>query len=101
MNLIENAIHYGKENGNVLVSLSKEGDRVIGRVKDDGIGIAPEHLDKIWQRFYQIDSVRNPNHNSSGLGLSMVKWIVEAHGGTISVESTPGVGSAFTFEIPT
>lgn len=101
MNLIENAINYGKENGNVLVSLSKKADRVIGQVKDDGIGIAPEHLDKIWQRFYQVDSVRNPNHNSSGLGLSMVKWIVEAHGGSIFVESTPDIGSIFTFEIPT
>lgn len=97
MNLMENGIHYGKEKGHLTVSLFKAENRIVGRVADDGIGIAPEHLDKIWQRFYQVDAVRDPNRNSTGLGLPMVKWIVEAHGGTISVESTLGVGSIFTF----
>lgn len=100
INLIENGIHYGKENGHLTVSLSKEQNRIVGRVIDDGIGIGPEHLDKIWQRFYQVDTVRNPNQNSTGLGLSMVKWIVEAHGGNVSVQSHLGAGSTFTFAIP-
>lgn len=97
MNLIENGIHYGKESGHLTVSLSQVENQIVGSVADDGIGIAPEHLDKIWQRFYQVDTVRSPNRDSTGLGLSMVKWIVEAHEGTISVESTLGVGTIFTF----
>ena len=67
-------------------------------MRDDGIGIAQEDLPKIWDRFYQADPSRSGD--SSGLGLSMVKWIVQAHGGEIHVESTLGEGSVFTAELP-
>lgn len=100
MNLMENGIHYGKENGHLTVSLFKEENRIVGSVADDGIGIAPEHLDRIWQRFYQVDTVRDPNRDSTGLGLSMVKWIVQAHGGSIFVKSALDEGSTFTFAFP-
>ena len=69
-------------------------------IQDNGIGIAPENIDKIWDRFYQVDSSRNMGDSSSGLGLSMVKWIVEKHGGKINVISQLNVGSTFTVVLP-
>ena len=100
INLIQNAIAYGREGGNVWVTLREVNGRAEGCVRDDGIGIAPEHLPKIWNRFYQVDPSRTASRSGAGLGLPMVRWIVEAHGGTISVESEPGKGSAFTFSFP-
>lgn len=100
INLLDNGIQYGKQNGHLIVSLRCIDSQLTGTVQDDGIGIAPEHLYKVWERFYQVDSSRNPNTDSCGLGLSMVKWIVEAHGGTIRLQSTPDVGSTFTFTLP-
>ena len=80
------------------MSLHREGDSVWLQVKDDGIGIAPQDLEKIWNRFYQVDPSRSGD--SSGLGLSMVKWIAEAHGGRVQVNSTLGQGSCFTVKLP-
>ena len=98
INLLTNAITYGKEGGHVLLELSSSEEQIEGSVSDDGIGIPPEHLDKIWNRFYQVDTSRTSRENgSSGLGLAMVKWIVEAHGGTITVESKEGTGSRFHY----
>ena len=94
-NLVSNAIKYGKENGNIIISASKFGKNTEIIVKDDGIGISQEHIDKIWTRFYRVDDVRNGEYGSSGLGLSMVKSIVELHGGKISVKSEPSVGTEF------
>ena len=71
---------------------------LIIEISDDGIGISSEHIDKIWTRFYQVDPSRNSN--GAGLGLSMVKWIVEAHNGNISVTSEVGKGTVFTIQIP-
>ena len=99
INLISNAITYGKENGNIFIKIFKDEEKIVSIIKDDGIGISKEHIDKIWNRFYQVDPSRN-NSNNSGLGLSMVKGIIEAHKGTISIESEIGFGSVFTFEIP-
>lgn len=99
INLISNAITYGKENGNIFIKIFKSEEKIVSIIKDDGIGISKEHIDKIWNRFYQVDPSRN-NSNNSGLGLSMVKGIIEAHKGTISIESEIGFGSVFTFEIP-
>ena len=79
------------------MSLRREGNKVIVNVSDDGIGIARENLPKIWERFYQVDSSRNNERGSLGLGLSMVKWIAECHGGKISVTSELGVGTEFMF----
>ncbi len=94
INLLQNGYKYGKENGNLILSLEKDGDKIQLSVKDDGIGIMPEDLNKIWQRFWQEDPSRN-DRGSSGLGLAMVKEIVEFHGGTVRVESRRGEGSEF------
>lgn len=94
-NLISNGIKYGKESGYVLVSASQIGDQTEITVEDNGIGIDQDHIDKIWDRFYRIDDVRNDEYGSYGLGLSMVKSIVELHGGTISIDSTLGQGTVF------
>ncbi len=99
VNLLENAVYYGKENGMVKVTLSKNGKMIEGIVEDNGIGISEEDLVHIWERFYRADSARSTDSHS-GLGLSMVKWIVEAHGGTIRAESRLGEGTRFIFEIP-
>ena len=94
-NLISNGIKYGKESGHVSVSASKIGDRTEIVVADNGVGISKEHIDKIWTRFYRVDDVRNDEYGSSGLGLSMVKSIIELHGGEITVKSCLGCGTEF------
>ena len=99
INLIENAIVYGKENGHIWVYLTLENGKASGYVRDDGMGIAAKDLPKIWERFYQADPSRSDTGDgNSGLGLAMVRWIVNAHGGRIYAESTLGEGSTFYFE---
>lgn len=98
INLLENGIRYGRPGGWLKLTLRREGDAAVAVVADNGIGIAPENLDHIWQRFWQADPARSGG--GAGLGLAMVRWIAEAHGGTVTVESTPGEGSAFTFTMP-
>lgn len=98
VNLISNAVTYSKESGTVKVYLSKAEHEVIGIIQDDGIGIPADDLPHIWERFYQVSQSRSENH--SGLGLSMVQWIVKAHNGWIKAESTLGEGSKFTFGLP-
>lgn len=98
INLTENAIHYGRPGGHVKLTLRRQDGEAVGTVEDDGIGIAPEDLEKIWQRFWQADPARSGG--GAGLGLSMVRWIAEAHGGRVTVQSRPGKGSVFTFWIP-
>lgn len=101
VNLIENSIQYGKQGGTTWITLKKTGNYVEGCVRDNGIGIAPEHHKDIWKRFYREDKTRKGTQEShSGLGLSMVKWIVEAHHGSIEVSSQEGRGSAFSFRFP-
>lgn len=97
-NLLQNAYKYGRENGHILVGLERRGGGALLRVRDDGIGIAPEDQDKIWQRFWQADASRGED-GGSGLGLAMVKEIAEFHGGRASVDSEPGKGSTFMVEI--
>lgn len=100
-NLISNAYKYGKPYGTVNVSLKKSENAAELRVEDDGIGISAENLEKIWLRFYQVESSRSQNtEGSTGLGLAMVKQIVNLLGGKITVESKEGEGTAFTFTIP-
>lgn len=98
-NLLENAVNYGNAGGHIWLSARKADGGVQLQVKDDGIGISPQDLPRIWDRFYQADPSRNSE--SSGLGLSMVKWIAEAHGGQISVSSELGKGAAFLCIFPT
>ncbi len=100
MNLIQNAISYGKEQGSIWITIAGEKGRIRGQVRDDGIGIAPEHLGKIWNRFYRADKSRSRKNGGNGLGLSMVKWITKVHGGEIYAESQEGVGTTFTFWFP-
>ena len=100
INLISNAIKYGKEHGCILVEMTKEEEQIKGYIKDDGIGIAKAHLDKVWNRFYQVDGSRSSKREGIGLGLAMVKWIIEAHGGTITVESILDEGTTFYFTLP-
>lgn len=101
INLISNAYTYGKDNGNITVTLTQNADDVIMSVSDDGIGIAEENIPKIWERFYQADPSRTVGENGNmGLGLSMIRWIAECHNGKITVSSTLGKGSTFTFVIP-
>ena len=99
VNLISNALRYSRENGLVEVSLEQDGGVITGSVRDYGQGIAADTLPHIWERFYQAETSRTDG-NHAGLGLSMVKWIAEAHGGSVSVESEEGQGSTFTFCIP-
>lgn len=98
INLISNAYQYGKDGGTVAVTLEENKDNIIFSVADDGIGIAKEHLPKIWERFYQADSSRT--NGSMGLGLSMVKWIAECHNGSVTALSEVGKGSKFVFVMP-
>ena len=97
-NLLQNAVTYGKRDGHIWMTLSRQGDQVQLSVRDDGIGIAPEDLPRIWDRFYQADPSRTSDN--SGLGLSMVRWIAQAHGGDVTAESTLGEGSRFTVTLP-
>lgn len=101
LNLMENGVKYGKEGGCLTVRLFEQGRQMTGEIQDDGIGIAPEHLPHIWERFYQVDTARSAAREGIGLGLPMVQYIVQAHGGSITVESTLGKGSLFTFCFPT
>ena len=83
----------------IRVGLQNCGALIEGRVQDDGIGISQKDLPHIWERFYQADTSRTEKE-SSGLGLSMVRWIVDVHGGTIDVDSKIGEGSCFYFSFP-
>jgi len=99
INLISNSIRYGKPNGATTVSIKDQDDNVLVEVADNGIGIAENHLPRIFERFYRVDKSRSRELGGTGLGLSIVKHILEAHGQTISVESTPGKGSKFGFTL--
>lgn len=100
-NLISNAVSYGKEGGNMKVTLHQIPSGVRGTVEDDGIGISRDDQVHIWERFYRVDASRTGKEDGShsGLGLSMAKWIAQAHGGNVRVESELGKGSCFTFEL--
>jgi two-component system, OmpR family, phosphate regulon sensor histidine kinase PhoR len=99
-NLVDNALKYGKEHGRVTLSGWVEGGVCVLEVSDDGPGIPPEHLPRIFERFYRVDKGRSRDLGGTGLGLSIAKHIVESHGGTIRVESRLGVGTRFTIRIP-
>ena len=100
MNLVQNAISYGKEHGHIEILWKNQGELIIGEVKDDGIGIDQKHLLKIWDRFYRVDKSRSKENGGTGLGLSMVRFIVAVHGGKIRVESKKGEGTSFIFQFP-
>lgn len=98
-NLIDNGFKYGRPDGHVWVSVGAEKGEILLKVRDDGIGIAAEHQEKIWQRFYQADPSRGET-SGAGLGLAMVSQIARLHGGYMTVESVQDVGSVFTLHLP-
>ena len=99
VNLIRNAYRYGRENGSIRVSLKEQNNGIALSVADDGIGISPEELPKIWNRFYRVDKSRSSSEGLGlGLGLAMVKRIAELHNGKIHSESELGKGSTFIIQ---
>lgn len=98
-NLISNAISYGKENGELKVSILDIEDRYLLEFKDNGPGIEPHHLSRLFERFYRVEKSRNRNEGGSGLGLAIAKHIVESHGQSIQVKSQVGVGTTFVITI--
>lgn len=100
MNLVGNAVKYSPNGGLVNISVDTEPDGIIFKVEDHGIGIAPEHLPQLFQRFYRVHTSETRRIEGTGLGLAIVKTIIEKHGGTVFVESSPGKGSVFGFSLP-
>lgn len=100
INLISNSIKYGKKGGETILSIFDVDEFVLIEVSDDGLGIDSQHLNHLFDRFYRVEKSRNRNIAGSGLGLSIVKHIVEAHGQDINVRSTLGEGSTFGFTMP-
>lgn len=100
LNLLDNALKHTPRGGQVTVGWDADDEAVGLWVRDTGIGIAPEHLEPIFDRFYRVDRARSRAEGGAGLGLSISRWIAEAHGGTIAVESSPGQGARFTVTLP-
>jgi len=101
INLVDNAIKYSGPGKTVWLSAGDDATALTIQVRDEGCGIAAEHLPRLFERFYRVDKARSRNLGGTGLGLSIVKHIVQAHAATITVESTPGVGTTFTIRLPT
>lgn len=101
VNLIDNAIKYTQPNGRVIVSSGRMDGSVRISVSDTGVGIAQDHLPRIFERFYRVDRERSREAGGTGLGLAIVKHIVEAHGSTVEVQSEVGKGSTFSFMLKT
>jgi signal transduction histidine kinase len=102
MNLLTNAIKYTPQGGEVVIDCSRADAHVTLSVRDTGVGIAPGDLPHIFDRFWRADQARSRTGDRPGvgLGLAISKWIAEAHGGTITVQSRPGRGTTFTVTLP-
>lgn len=100
LNLLSNAIKFTPDQGHVLLRLYADGDSVILQVKDTGIGISEEQRSLLFQKFQQLDTSYHRLYTGAGLGLALTKQLVELHGGRITVDSTPGIGSVFTVQLP-
>ncbi|MBQ6696922.1 MAG: HAMP domain-containing protein [Lachnospiraceae bacterium] len=99
-NLIDNAVKFSNQESSIRITTEEKGNKVMIGVKDHGIGIPKESLNKIWERFYKTDTSRGKDKKGTGLGLSIVKEIITAHEENISVVSTEGVGTEFIFSLP-
>lgn len=100
INLLHNSIKFTPEKGSITITLTIDEKKAVCRISDTGIGISPKDQAHIFERFYKADKSRDRSLGGSGLGLSLVKKIVELHGGTVSLESEPGKGSVFTVTLP-
>ena len=99
-NLVDNAIKYSGERRRLRVSARAAGDEVLIEVADEGLGIPPAETQRIFEKFYRIGRSETQGRRGSGVGLALVKHIVEAHGGRVTVESRVGEGSRFTLHVP-
>ena len=95
-NLCDNAVKYNKENGSVTLAVGNKDGAAFVTVKDTGIGIAPEHTERVFERFYRVDKSRSKLIGGTGLGLSIVKHIAASFGGKIALKSTLGEGTEIT-----
>jgi two-component system sensor histidine kinase SenX3 len=99
-NLVENAIKYSERGSTVHIGCRREGDSILLKVADTGIGVSLADQERIFERFFRVDRARSRSTGGTGLGLSIVRHVVDNHGGTISVRSAEGEGSTFTIELP-
>ena len=99
-NLLANALAYTPAGGRITVSAEAVGDELTVRVEDTGPGIADEHVPNLFERFYRVDSSRARATGGAGIGLAVVKQLVEAHGGMVGVRSVVGTGTTFSFTLP-
>lgn len=99
-NLIENAVKHGGTVRNITVRAEAQDDELTISVSDDGVGIEPRHVPRLFERFYRVDASRSSSPGGTGLGLALVKHIAQAHGGQATVRSRPGYGSTFTVHLP-
>ena len=100
LNLLDNAVKYTPAGGEISLALTRQNGNAEITVRDTGIGIAESDRQRIFDRFYRVDKARSRALGGAGLGLSIVRWIVEVHGGDIRIDSTPGGGSTFTVDLP-
>jgi signal transduction histidine kinase len=99
-NLLDNAVRFTPNGGSVTVSAERHDGSVEVRVADTGVGISPEHLPRLFERFYRADPARSRDDGGTGIGLAIARSVVEAHGGHITAASEPGAGSVFAFDLP-
>lgn len=100
VNLLDNALRHTPDNGRITLGCRQEGGMIHIRVADEGPGIEPKHIPRLFDRFYRVDSARDRDHGGAGLGLSISQSIIEAHGGTITIESTSGRGTIVDISLP-
>jgi signal transduction histidine kinase len=100
VNLVDNAIKYAPERSRIQVRAARGGDSALIEVEDEGPGIAPEHQARLFERFYRVDKSRSREMGGTGLGLALVKWAAEAHGGSVAAQSGLGRGSTFRIMLP-
>jgi len=98
--LVENAVKFTRKGGRIAVALHQDGDDVVFVVSDDGIGIAREHHERIFEKFYAVDAGRSRARNGAGIGLYLAREVVHIHAGVIRVVSAPGEGASFEVRLP-
>ena len=99
-NLLENAVRHTPPSGRITLAAANEDDGVVVRIEDTGEGIPAEHLPHVCERFYRVDASRTRGHGGTGLGLAICQSIVEAHHGSLSIESIVGKGTTVTVRLP-